>query len=151
MLTCSSDFIRHGKHARAHQATDAAISPPQAAAPLAADASRKEAEARRQERAEREKEDKAQPVKDKQHRTQAAEAIVKEERAASSKMPTIKGLESYALLDKMGESVRSSQRSSLPPLTPDGPFSGAFSNVYKALDKRSGQKVASKQSRCSWP
>ena len=42
-------------------------------------------------------------MKDKAHHTQAAETIVKEERAASSKMPQIKGLERFRLLDKMGE------------------------------------------------
>ncbi|EPT03172.1 hypothetical protein FOMPIDRAFT_1035546 [Fomitopsis schrenkii] len=52
------------------------------------------------------------------------ESIVKEEREAKDKMPTYKGLENYQLLDKMGD--------------------GAFSNVYKAIDVRTGQKVAVK-------
>ncbi|EED77324.1 predicted protein, partial [Postia placenta Mad-698-R] len=50
-----------------------------------------------------------------------AETIVQEEREAKGKMPTYKGLENYKLLDKMGD--------------------GAFSNVYKAIDTRTGQKV----------
>lgn len=53
-----------------------------------------------------------------------AETIVQEEREAKGKMPTYKGLENYKLLDKMGD--------------------GAFSNVYKAIDTRTGQKVAVK-------
>ncbi|GJE84723.1 Pkinase-domain-containing protein [Phanerochaete sordida] len=52
------------------------------------------------------------------------EKIVQEEREAKSKMPVYKGLENFKLLEKMGD--------------------GAFSNVYKALDLRSGQKVAVK-------
>ncbi|KAH9938670.1 kinase-like domain-containing protein [Fomitopsis serialis] len=52
------------------------------------------------------------------------ESIVQEEREAKGKMPTYKGLENYQLLDKMGD--------------------GAFSNVYKAIDLRTGQKVAVK-------
>ncbi|GJJ15637.1 MAPK-activated protein kinase Srk1 [Clathrus columnatus] len=53
-----------------------------------------------------------------------AEKIVQEEREAMNKMPTYKGLERFKLLDKMGD--------------------GAFSNVYKALDLQSGEKVAIK-------
>ncbi|KAI0721951.1 Pkinase-domain-containing protein [Cerioporus squamosus] len=52
------------------------------------------------------------------------EQIVQEEREAKGKMPVYKGLENYKLLEKMGD--------------------GAFSNVYKAIDLRSGQKVAVK-------
>ncbi|CCA69082.1 related to serine/threonine-protein kinase [Serendipita indica DSM 11827] len=119
------NFIRHGKHARAHNQqqqqqtqNDANSEQARKEAALAA------AEAKRHERAEREREEKQQAMKDKAHHTQAAEAIVKEERAASSKMPYIKGLERFRLLDKMGD--------------------GAFSNVYKALDTQTGQKVAIK-------
>ncbi|EJD01207.1 Pkinase-domain-containing protein [Fomitiporia mediterranea MF3/22] len=53
-----------------------------------------------------------------------AELIVQEENEAKSKMPTYKGLEKYKLLEKMGD--------------------GAFSNVYKAIDLTTGQKVAVK-------
>jgi hypothetical protein len=42
-------------------------------------------------------------MKDKAHHTQAAEAMVKEESAAKNKLPNIKGLEKFKLLDKMGE------------------------------------------------
>jgi serine/threonine-protein kinase RCK2 len=99
----SLDFIRHGKHARAHQQG------PEQAQSVPNDRSRREAgvveEAKRQERAERERDEKAAAIKDRAHHTQAAEAIVKEERAAKDKMPIIKGLERYKLLDKMGECV----------------------------------------------
>ncbi|WVO16358.1 hypothetical protein L204_104033 [Cryptococcus depauperatus] len=53
-----------------------------------------------------------------------AEKIVADERAQSEKLPVYPGLEEYRLLEKMGD--------------------GAFSNVYKAVDRRSGQKVAVK-------
>ncbi|KAJ4472318.1 kinase-like domain-containing protein [Lentinula aciculospora] len=55
---------------------------------------------------------------------EAAEQIVKEEREAKTQMPSYKGLENFKLLEKMGD--------------------GAFSNVYKALDLKTGQKVAVK-------
>ncbi|KAH8106165.1 Pkinase-domain-containing protein [Cristinia sonorae] len=55
---------------------------------------------------------------------QEVEKIVQEERDAKTKMPTYKGLEQFKLIDKMGD--------------------GAFSNVYKAIDLRTGQKVAVK-------
>lgn len=53
-----------------------------------------------------------------------AEKIVADERAQSEKMPVYAGLEEFTLIEKMGD--------------------GAFSNVYKAIDRRSGQKVAVK-------
>lgn len=53
-----------------------------------------------------------------------AEKIVADERAQSEKMPVYAGLEEFKLIEKMGD--------------------GAFSNVYKAVDRRSGQKVAVK-------
>ncbi|EPQ59363.1 Pkinase-domain-containing protein [Gloeophyllum trabeum ATCC 11539] len=56
--------------------------------------------------------------------TKEAELIVQEEREAKNKMPTYKGLENFKLLEKMGD--------------------GAFSNVYKALDLTTNQKVAVK-------
>ncbi|KIJ56640.1 hypothetical protein M422DRAFT_197695 [Sphaerobolus stellatus SS14] len=59
-----------------------------------------------------------------QSREQLAEKIVEEERQAKNRMPIYKGLERYKLLDKMGD--------------------GAFSNVYKAYDTQTGEKVAIK-------
>ncbi|KAJ7591248.1 kinase-like domain-containing protein [Mycena floridula] len=54
----------------------------------------------------------------------AAEQIVKEEREAKSQLPVYKGLEGFELVEKMGD--------------------GAFSNVYKAIDLKTGKKVAVK-------
>lgn len=53
-----------------------------------------------------------------------AEMIVQEERQAKNNVPQYKGLERYRILEKMGD--------------------GAFSNVYKAQDLTTGQKVAIK-------
>ncbi|KAI9639676.1 putative Serine/threonine-protein kinase [Dioszegia hungarica] len=53
-----------------------------------------------------------------------AERIVADERAQSEKMPQYEGLESYKLVEKMGD--------------------GAFSNVYKAIERKTGRKVAVK-------
>lgn len=62
---------------------------------------------------------------DAQQYTKEAERIVEEERAASEKLPVYPGLtEQYQLICKMGD--------------------GAFSNVYKARHRKSGQKVAIK-------
>ncbi|GLB33640.1 putative serine/Threonine protein kinases, catalytic domain [Lyophyllum shimeji] len=55
---------------------------------------------------------------------EAAQLIVDEERQARSKMPKYAGLENFELMEKMGD--------------------GAFSNVYKAIDLRTGLKVAVK-------
>ncbi|KIM25606.1 hypothetical protein M408DRAFT_209120 [Serendipita vermifera MAFF 305830] len=119
------NFIRHGKHARTNQQAATAEPTTTHNVPSKDERARLAAEeAKRHAKAEREREDKAAALKDRAHHTQAAEAIVKEERAAKDKMPTIKGLERFRLLDKMGD--------------------GAFSNVYKALDLTSGQKVAIK-------
>lgn len=60
-----------------------------------------------------------------QQYTREAQQIVEEERAASEKLPVYSGLQDrFILLSKMGD--------------------GAFSNVYKARDKKTGQKVAIK-------
>ncbi|KAG8990747.1 hypothetical protein FRB90_001629, partial [Tulasnella sp. 427] len=53
-----------------------------------------------------------------------AEMIVKEEREAKNKLPVYAGLERFKLVEKMGD--------------------GAFSHVYKAIDRETGQKVAVK-------
>ncbi|KAI8062279.1 kinase-like domain-containing protein [Gilbertella persicaria] len=64
------------------------------------------------------------PEQRKAHTKQTAERIVQEENIAKSKLPNYEGLSQYQLLKKLGE--------------------GAFSNVYKAMDKKSGQHVAIK-------
>lgn len=69
---------------------------------------------------------------------QEALLIVEEERRTSLKMPVYAGLESYQLLDKMGESVIFIH---LPIIFSSG-TSGAFSNVYKALDTKTRTRVA---------
>ena len=62
---------------------------------------------------------------DAQMYTKEAEKIVEEERVASEKMPNYPGLsERFQLICKMGD--------------------GAFSNVYKARYRKTGQKVAIK-------
>ncbi|KAG2013416.1 CAMK/CAMK1 protein kinase [Coprinopsis cinerea AmutBmut pab1-1] len=66
----------------------------------------------------------AQPHEKSPPPREAAEMIVNQERAEKSKMPTYKGLESYTLLEKMGD--------------------GAFSNVYKAVEHSTNRKVAVK-------
>ncbi|KAI8334858.1 serine/threonine-protein kinase srk1 [Choanephora cucurbitarum] len=60
----------------------------------------------------------------KAHTKQAAERIVQEENIAKSRLPNYEGLSQYQLLKKLGE--------------------GAFSNVYKAMNKETGQHVAIK-------
>ncbi|KZV64621.1 Pkinase-domain-containing protein [Peniophora sp. CONT] len=60
-----------------------------------------------------------------QHKySKEVEQIVAEERDAKTKLPRYKGLERFELLEKMGD--------------------GAFSNVFKAVDTVTGQKVAVK-------
>ncbi|BEI81839.1 hypothetical protein CcaverHIS002_0209990 [Cutaneotrichosporon cavernicola] len=53
-----------------------------------------------------------------------AERIVAEEKAQGEVMPRYAGLEDYSLVEKMGD--------------------GAFSNVYKAVERKTGRKVAVK-------
>ncbi|KAL5508026.1 SRK1 [Sanghuangporus vaninii] len=66
---------------------------------------------------------KEQPMMSPNYRREA-ELIVQEENKEKSKMPTYKGLEKFKLLEKMGD--------------------GAFSNVYKAMDLTTGDRVAVK-------
>ena len=57
-------------------------------------------------------------------------------------MPTYKGLEKYKLVEKMGECVSSIGNLSSTSANVCLAYSGAFSNVYKAIDTQTGQKVA---------
>ncbi|KAK7470826.1 MAPK-activated protein kinase Srk1 [Stygiomarasmius scandens] len=110
------NLIRHGKHHQPQTRDEPA--PPENA--------RQHRQEHRQERQEQRQEPaagKQQAKKPEEHR-EAAEQIVKEEREAKAQMPSYKGLENFKLLEKMGD--------------------GAFSNVYKALDLTTGQKVAVK-------
>ncbi|KAG6890899.1 hypothetical protein C0995_000856 [Termitomyces sp. Mi166 len=72
---------------------------------------------------------------------EAAQIIVDEERQAHSKMPKYQGLENFELIDKMGESVYINP-SLVLFFSPAS--SGAFSNVYKGIDRRTSMKVAVK-------
>ncbi|TFK76072.1 Pkinase-domain-containing protein [Pluteus cervinus] len=121
------NLIRHGKH---HQQArndlkQTAAQPPSQAQPNTSD---------HQELPQNQRQDQQRHHQDQQRQTHvpattaardaAAEIIVNEEREAKLKMPSYKGLENYKLLEKMGD--------------------GAFSNVYKAIDISTGQKVAVK-------
>jgi hypothetical protein len=80
-------------------------------------------------------------TKQSQQITREVEKIVREEREAMDKMPAYKGLERYKLVEKKGEYaifIRIMWDSWLT----DFLYSGAFSNVYKALDLTSGMHVA---------
>ncbi|CAB4401473.1 unnamed protein product [Rhizophagus irregularis] len=63
-------------------------------------------------------------IKTRVDNSSAIQQIVAEEREQRNKMPTYPGLERYQILEKMGD--------------------GAFSNVYKAIDKMTQEKVAIK-------
>jgi hypothetical protein len=86
---------------------------------------------------------KTQPAttKQSQHITREVEKIVREEREAMDKMPSYKGLERYKLVEKKGECDIFTRLIRGGRLT-DLLCSGAFSNVYKALDLTSGMHVA---------
>ncbi|CED85255.1 serine threonine-protein kinase [Phaffia rhodozyma] len=74
----------------------------------------------------------AQAAQQQQHKTQTAEPayrkeaedLVQEEKRNKERMPVYTGLEGFHLVEKMGD--------------------GAFSNVYKAIDRRTGFKTAVK-------
>ncbi|KZO98038.1 Pkinase-domain-containing protein [Calocera viscosa TUFC12733] len=125
------NLIRHGKHGKEQpRAGDRSPATQQiASAPAQGTSSGATKEHRRVEReVQREREEDVQQQqahgqKDNRY-GHTAEQIVREEREAKNKMPQYKGLERFKLLDKMGD--------------------GAFSNVYKALDLTTGQKVAVK-------
>jgi serine/threonine-protein kinase RCK2 len=63
-------------------------------------------------------------IKTRVDNSSAIQQIVAQEREQRNKMPTYPGLERYQILGKMGD--------------------GAFSNVYKAIDKMTQEKVAIK-------
>lgn len=63
-------------------------------------------------------------IKSRVDNSSAIQQIVAEEREQRNKMPTYPGLERYLILNKMGD--------------------GAFSNVYKAIDTLTQEKVAIK-------
>ena len=104
------DLIRHGKHARAAQSADPSPADAHANARDQRVHAPQQAEHRERERAadrDRDREIRQEHIKDKAQTKEVAEAIVKEENAAKERMPHIKGLERFTLLDKMGECVSS--------------------------------------------
>ncbi|KAH9921488.1 Pkinase-domain-containing protein [Epithele typhae] len=117
------NLIRHGKnhHSAARPQDDAAHQAPHSSAQ-----SQQSRAAEQQSRQQRESRDmqQQQAAKGSPKYKEHIEQIVQEEREAKGKLPVYKGLEHYKLLEKMGD--------------------GAFSNVYKAIDLRSGQKIAVK-------
>ncbi|EJU06270.1 Pkinase-domain-containing protein [Dacryopinax primogenitus] len=124
------NLIRHGKHGKDQPRAGDRTSPSQTTAAHAQGTSSNPP--REQRRAEREVHREVQQdtqqcevhgQKDNRF-GHTAEQIVREEREAKNKMPQYKGLERFKLLDKMGD--------------------GAFSNVYKAVDLTTSQKVAVK-------
>jgi serine/threonine-protein kinase RCK2 len=146
------DLIRHGKnHIHVRQGQDDFPISQQPAAPTTD--VRSQPERRQQQQAEPQSQSqpkqqqghKAQPAtaKQSQHITREVEKIVREEREAMDKMPVYKGLERYRLIEKKGECVIFTRliRLGVGRLT-DFLCSGAFSNVYKALDLSLGTHVA---------
>ncbi|KZT12688.1 Pkinase-domain-containing protein [Laetiporus sulphureus 93-53] len=123
------NLIRHGKnHHAARQQDDSSHAQYQPQQQAAQPQLQPTAQQRQREAKSQQQPQPAQPQEPAQKNSskfkEHVESIVQEEREAKGKMPIYKGLENYKLLDKMGD--------------------GAFSNVYKAIDIRTGQKVAVK-------
>ncbi|KAI5829833.1 Pkinase-domain-containing protein [Schizophyllum commune Tattone D] len=128
VMDAFKNLIRHGKH---HQhARQDAKTPVDAKSPSSPSSARSSQQKNRdapqqQERQQQQSQPQSQAASQKSPAPkEAAEMIVNEEREQKSKMPTYKGLEKYKLLEKMGD--------------------GAFSNVYKAVEIATGQRVALK-------
>ncbi|TYJ57029.1 hypothetical protein B9479_002308 [Cryptococcus floricola] len=132
----SSEILRHGKHAQTAspgtQPTDGKSSKStKSSQPISPQKSRHNDDAQRlaahhAQTAQQQQQQQQQsrvPAASPKYREEA-EKIVADERAQSDKMPQYPGLEEYRLVEKMGD--------------------GAFSNVYKAVDRKSGIKVAVK-------
>ena len=144
-----ADLIRHGKNAAAKQRNG--NEDQQWAQQQHQQQQQQQAQPTQQQRRQARDHNRDHPRDGQQqqtHRTQDVkyrqelEQIVQEERQAKDKMPTYKGLENYRLLDKMGECV---VHRSLPVLRANFASmspSGAFSNVYRAIDLRTNVKVA---------
>jgi hypothetical protein len=91
------------------------------------------------------------PTQKQASRVEAAARMVEEEREAKKRIPTYAGLERYKLLSKMGEYVSKHSLRCRDWLVKWTKicfivcfFSGAFSDVYKAVDVNTLQKVAVK-------
>jgi serine/threonine-protein kinase RCK2 len=142
------DLIRHGKN-HIHVRQDDFPNSQQPAAPTTDARSqperRQQADPQPQSQPKQQQFHKAQPANAKQspHITREVEKIVREEREAMDKMPAYKGLERYKLIEKKGECAIFTRLIRVGRLT-DFLCSGAFSNVYKALDLTLGTYVAGK-------
>jgi hypothetical protein len=140
------DLIRHGKN-HIHVRQDDFPNSQQPAAPTTDARSqperRQQAEPQPQSQPKQQQAHKTQPAtaKQSQHITREVEKIVREEREAMEKMPAYNGLERYKLIEKKGECAIFPRLIRVGRLT-DLLCSGAFSNVYKALDLTSGTHVA---------
>ncbi|QRV73085.1 Serine/threonine-protein kinase [Ceratobasidium sp. AG-Ba] len=149
VMDAFKNLIRHGKHGRApagqaaspvvtdHQASNRRYDDGTTSSRSSRDRDRERERAERAQRSERERQsaqEKAQVQMPSQHDSipqaqeskysREAEMIVAEEREAAAKMPQFPTLERYRMIEKMGD--------------------GAFSNVFKAVDLQTGQKVAVK-------
>jgi hypothetical protein len=100
-----ADLIRHGKHARATQSTDPSPADGHANARDQRLHDQQPADRRERECAVERERERHDHVKDKAQTKEVAEAIVKEENAAKERMPSIRGLERFKVLAKMGECV----------------------------------------------
>ncbi|KAL1413592.1 MAPK-activated protein kinase Srk1 [Vanrija albida] len=128
MLSSFKQILRHGKQAHAERERRAAKEQPPAAEAQPAPAPPTQASSSQppasQAPAAASKPEKSAAVAQQPNYREEAEKIVAEEKAQGEKMPKYEGLDDYTLIEKMGD--------------------GAFSNVYKAIDNRSGKKVAIK-------
>lgn len=140
----STDLIRHGKNhhnAKTHDSDQHHSSPSQV------QQQHNKQPREQQPRESREQQPQTQDQTATPKFKDEVEKIVQEEREAKSKMPTYQGLENFKLVEKMGEYVFDVLFLFIPSQSIIGMvsiISGAFSNVYKAIDLRNGEKVAGK-------
>ncbi|KAK4684777.1 serine/threonine-protein kinase RCK2, partial [Tremellales sp. Uapishka_1] len=137
--TDSAEILRHGKHAQAAPAQQPAQAPqPQSSSPRNKAAATTQTHTQQATASAYRDADMqnqglghgayqpaaaASPLVSPNYREEA-EKIVADERLQSEKMPVYEGLEGFTLIEKMGD--------------------GAFSNVYKAVERKTGRKVAVK-------
>jgi hypothetical protein len=140
------DLIRHGKN-HIHVRQDefpSAQSPTVVTTDVRSQPEhRQHVDAEPQSQPKQQQPNKAQPATAKQSQqiTREVEKIVREEREASEKLPAYNALERFKLVEKKGEYVR--HHLARLNCSADGFIrSGAFSNVYKALDLTTGTSVA---------
>lgn len=139
----ATDLIRHGRQHNDSKAPQAPFqaSPSPATAQPARDADRDRSRQEKKQ-AVAPVEERAQPMRAQSYRPEA-EAIVQEENENKAKLPVYRGMEQFKLIEKMGECVQYPLPIAADPNHRSYCGSGAFSNVYKALDVATSQKVAS--------